>query len=635
MGMSGASRDLALDNPRWSRPIHALFAEAAGAYPDKPAIVDAGGSLSYSELMQAADVIAGHLRTALIGPGALVGLCSEASGWSIAAILGILKVGAAYVPFDPSYPEKLLSFIRQDSAPSAMLLSRRQRDLSGSKGLWAGATLVIEDLLAEPPVVPFTGDAGDSADELAYVMYTSGSTGRPKGVMIPHRAIARLVIDNDFARFGDDEVFLQQAPLAFDASTFEIWGALLNGGTLAIPGFGRASLDDIARAIRQFNVTTLWLTAGLFHLMVDHRLEALRPLRQLLAGGDVLSASHVRKLRKALPDCRLINGYGPTENTTFTTCYTVRDEPAAFGDRVPIGIPIAGTTIHILDENQRRVPDGEDGELYTGGAGLAHGYLNRPDLTADRFIDDPFDDQPGGRLYRTGDRVRRRADGNLEFLGRIDRQIKINGKRVELDEIEATVRRSGLVGDVATFVRESPDEHRSIALCTTPNGTGDLTVEKLRRFIAAELPDYMMPAQIRILARLPLSPTGKLDRSALAETIRRDETISVAPVGQLARKVHDAWKSALGTDAFGIDDNFFDLGGTSLQLVGIHAALQETLGRVLPLVELFAYPTVRTLARWLEQGPQSSHVSNRQQDSASKRNAALVNARRARERNLS
>ena len=635
MGKSGECRDLRLGNPRWARSIHALFTETANAYSEKTAIIDAGGQLSYRELMQASDVIAGHLRAALIGPGALVGLCSEASAWSIAAILGILKVGAAYVPFDPSYPEKLLSFIRQDSAPSAMLLSRRQRDLSGSKGLWAGATLVIEDLLAEPPIDPFTGDAEVNADELAYVMYTSGSTGRPKGVMIPHRAIARLVIDNDYARFADDEVFLQQAPLAFDASTFEIWGALLNGGTLAIPGFGRASLDDIARAIRQFHVTTLWLTAGLFHLMVDHRLEALRPLRQLLAGGDVLSAAHVRKLRQALPNCRLINGYGPTENTTFTTCYTVSDNADAFGDRVPIGTAIAGTSIHILDENLRRLPNGEEGELYAGGVGLAHGYLNRPDLTADRFIVDPFDDQLGGRLYRTGDRVRRRADGNLEFLGRIDRQIKINGKRVELDEIEATVRRSGLVGDVATFVRESPDEHRSIALCTTPNAAGDLTVDKLRRFIAAELPDYMMPAQIRILARLPLSPTGKLDRSALAETIRRDETISVAPVGQLARKVHDAWKSALGTDAFGIDDNFFDLGGTSLQLVGIHAALQETVGRVLPLVELFAYPTVRALARWLEQGNQFNDVSHKQQDAASRRNAALLQARRARERNLS
>ena len=635
MGMGGERRDLPLGNPRWTRPIHVLFAETVKAYPDKPAIIDAREGLSYRGLMQAAEVIASHLRASLIGPGALVGLCSEASAWSIAAILGILKVGAAYVPFDPSYPEKLLNFIRQDSAPSAMLLSRRQRDLSGSKGLWAGATLVIEDLLAEPQTEPFGGDAEVSADELAYVMYTSGSTGRPKGVMIPHRAIARLVIDNDYACFADDEVFLQQAPLAFDASTFEIWGALLNGGTLAIPGFGRASLDDIARAIRQFNVTTLWLTAGLFHLMVDHRLEALRPLRQLLAGGDVLSTSHVRKLRKALPGCRLINGYGPTENTTFTTCYTVSDHADAFGDRVPIGTAIAGTSIHVLDEKLHRLPDGEEGELYAGGVGLAHGYLNRPDLTAERFIDDPFDDQRGGRLYRTGDRVRRRADGNLEFLGRIDRQIKINGKRVELDEIEATVRRSGLVGDVATFVRESPDEHRSIALCTTPNGTGDLSVDKLRRFIAAELPDYMMPAQIRILARLPLSPTGKLDRSALAETIRRDETISVAPVGQLARKVHDAWKSALGTDAFGIDDNFFDLGGTSLQLVGIHAALQETVGRVLPLVELFAYPTVRTLARWLEQGNQFNEVSHKQQDSASRRNAALLQARRARERNLS
>jgi aspartate racemase len=517
-----------------------------------------------------------------------------------------------------------------------MLLSRHQHDLSRPPPESPVAILVIEDLLDLPAPSGFMpGDVADT-ETPAYVMYTSGSTGRPKGVMVPHRAIIRLVRDADYAAFGPDEVFLQQAPLAFDASTFEIWGALLNGATLALPPGGRASLDNIADAIHRFGVTTLWLTAGLFHLMVEHRLEALRPLRQLLAGGDVLSAAHVAKVRAALPACRLINGYGPTENTTFTCCYTVPAAIDAAHGSIPIGKAINGTSIHILDEFARPVADGDSGELYVGGLGLALGYLNRPDLTAEKFVSNPLDGAPSGTLYRTGDRVRRRPDGNLEFLGRVDRQVKINGKRIELDEIEATVRRSGLVRDAVTAVGDAPNGARAIALFVTMRDTSDTSVEPLRRFIAEELPDFMMPGRIEVLAELPLSPAGKLDRSKLVSASPRPAAVATgARLGDTARTVHAAWQQALGVDAIDIDDNFFDLGGTSLQLVGMHVGLQNAIGRSLPLVELFSHPTVRTLAHWLDQDASPKPPSNIQQEMAAKRNASLARARLARGTNLS
>lgn len=620
---------------RGPSPVHELFMQAARRYSEKTALIYDGGSLSYGELAARAARIAAHLAARSIGRGELVGLCSESSPGAIASLLAILQVGAAYVPFDPSYPENTLNFIRQDSAPAIMLLSRAQYALRKDEASWTGAALIIEDLLDHAASDGYSGDAAVTPEDLAYVMYTSGSTGRPKGVMVPHRAIARLVTNTTYAGFAEDEVFLQQAPLAFDASTFEIWGALLNGGTLALPPGGRASLDDIAQAIDRFGVTTLWLTAGLFHLMVDHRLDALKPLRQLLSGGDVLSPEHVRRMREAAPDCRLINGYGPTENTTFTCCYTVPADPAAYIDSVPIGTAIAGTTIYVLDEAGSPVTDGETGELHVGGLGLSLGYLNRPELNAEKFIRDPFDARGLARLYRTGDRVRRRPDGNLEFLGRADRQIKINGKRVELDEIEATARRSGLVADVASMVMKSATGAARIALFATANRPDDTGTDALRRFLAAELPDYMMPGYLEILPELPLSPTGKLDRLALARRAERPTPGTVMPPGDAAQKIVAAWQQALGTAAFGPDDNFFDLGGTSLQLMSVHAALENAFGRTLPLVELFSYSTVRALVRWLEQPAARIAESPPHRDIATKRNALLSRARLSRGIHLS
>ncbi len=614
-----------------------MFAASARRFGDRTAVVCADRRITYRELDSAATGIARRLRHAGLRRGQIVALVAQRSVEAIAAILGILKAGGAYLPLDISYPAELLRAIHQDSGSRLTVVQRalsRDADIprfQDSEALYIEADLTLTGgdatptgiALAEPPV---------GAEDLAYVMYTSGSTGRPKGVLIPHRGVVRLVVGCDFAALGPDEVILHLAPLSFDASTFEIWGALLNGGSLAVIPAPHPSLDDIAAAVRSNGVTTMWLTAGLFHLMVERRLSGLTSLRQLLAGGDVLSPPHVVKALEALPGCRIVNGYGPTENTTFTCCYAIpRDHSAQ--EPVPIGTAIGGTTVHILDEAMQPVPDGEDGELYTGGAGVALGYLNRPEMTAERFVADPL--QPAFRLYRTGDRVRRRPDGNIEFLGRVDRQVKIAGKRVELDEVEAALRRIEAIRDAAAISRVDDTGHRSIAAFVTPREGHNVSAAQLRARLRAVVPAYMIPAEITVLDSLPLSPVGKVDRTRLAALA------SPAPAPRpaaAANRTQDillgVWRRILGADAVGLDDNFFDIGGTSLQLIAAHAEIAEAFPIRLAPVDLFEHPTIRTLAARIDGADASRHALFAADERARRRGASLARARSALNRAL-
>ena len=579
--------------------IPEAFAATLSSSPDRPAVVGDGEGLSYTDLSDRANRVAAQLRTRGIGPGARVGLYSNRSADAIAGILGVLKAGAAYVPFDTAYPTKLLSYIYADAAPALMLV---QESLLGGEEFWHGEMLPLKGAAAgSGRLAPGASPAGDDP---AYVMYTSGSTGRPKGVVVPHRAVLRLVLGNDFAAMGADEVILQLAPLSFDASTFEIWAALLNGGRLAVLSDPYPSFEDIGAAIARHGASTLWLTAGLFHLMVEHNLQGLAPLRQLLAGGDVLSPPHVVRALRALPGCRLINGYGPTENTTFSCCYEIpRDYSGA--DPVPIGRAIRQTEALVLDEQRQIAAEGEAGELYVGGAGLALGYWNRPELTAQAFIPHPFDTRPGAQLYRTGDRVRRRADGNLEFLGRADRQVKINGKRVELDEIEAQLRATQLVAEAAV-VCPGAGEQRQIAAFVTASGAAPLNIAALRTALRAELPDFMMPVTITQLPSLPLTPSGKLDRNRLPHSVPGTESVrGRAPANETEAALLEIWRQVLGTHAVGVDDNFFDLGGTSLKLMQIHASMRRSLASDVTIIEMFQYPRISALAERVRHGAAS------------------------------
>ncbi len=443
------------------RCIHELFEEQVRRTPDAVAVVFENQQLTYRELNCRANQLGHYLQSLGVGPEVLVGICVERSLEMIVGLLGILKAGGAYLPLDFAYPQERLSFMLDESGVRVLLTQAHLREhLSAHRG----ETVALDD---EPTTIVNEADEDPSTqttpENLAYVMYTSGSTGKPKGVCVRHRGVIRLVTDTNYASFDSDEVFLQFAPLSFDASTFEIWGALLNGARLVLMPPGSASLAELGATVKQNRVTTLWLTAGLFHQMAEEELESLSGLHQLLAGGDVLSVLSVEKIARDLGDCQLINGYGPTENTTFTCCYRVKTGEH-FDNGVPIGFPISNTAVYILDEEMRPVSPGEQGELYCAGDGLARGYLNDAALTAERFVPNSFTIDAGGRLYRTGDIVRQLTDGTIEFIGRLDQQVKIRGHRIELGEIEAALAQHPAVRESVVVTRDdAPGGKRLVA----------------------------------------------------------------------------------------------------------------------------------------------------------------------------
>ncbi|MBV9109166.1 MAG: amino acid adenylation domain-containing protein, partial [Gemmatimonadetes bacterium] len=438
--------------------IHARFAQVAAAYGDHVAVAWDGGAMTYAELDARANRIANRLVAMGVRADEPVALLAERSPEMVAAILGILKAGGAYVAIPPKYPRSRVAMMLADCGARIAIA---EPGLAGMPGDVAVLRLDAAEVAREADTAP---EISVSPDNAAYVVYTSGSTGRPKGVVVPHRAVLRLAVGNDFAETRAGETWLQLAPVAFDASTLELWAPLLNGGRIAQYPATAPDPAELGAFIRRHGVTSAWLTAGLFHQLVDAAPDALAGLRQLLAGGDVLSAPHVGRVLRAHPRLRLINGYGPTENTTFSCCRTV---VAADVERasIPIGQPIANSTAYVLDRWMEPVPADVPGELFVGGDGLARGYLGAPRLTAERYVPHPFSAEPGARLYRTGDRVRRRPDGTIEFLGRIDEQVKIRGYRVEPGEVEAALKAHPAVRDAAVVARadESDGEMNLVA----------------------------------------------------------------------------------------------------------------------------------------------------------------------------
>lgn len=601
-----------------------LFEARAAATPDAIAVSFADEALTYRQLDERANRLAHRLIRHGVTGGAFVGVCLERCPEVIVGLLGVLKAGGAYAPLDPAYPDERLAFMLGDTAARVVLAHRLT---IGRLTPLAGRTAILAldadtDFAEESPARPARELAGD---DLAYVMYTSGSTGQPKGVLVRQRGVTRLVRGADYCAFGPDEVFLLHSPLTFDATTFEIWGPLLNGGRLAVLPPGPPAPDVLADAIRRHGVTTLWLTAGLFHLMVEQRPEALAGVRQLVAGGDVLSPAHVRRALDARGAGVLVNGYGPTETTTFACCFRMTPgfDPAG---GVPIGKPIAATTIRILDEQTRPVAPGEPGELYIGGDGVAAGYLNRPELTRERFVPDPLD--PAATLYRTGDRVRLRPDGNVEFLGRLDGQVKIAGHRIEPEEVEAALHQHPAVRQAVVTARALPSgEKQLVAYVVADSAT--FSPGELKRNLESRLPRHLVPAQVVRLDRLPLTLNGKVDRAALpppehAPTPTAAPAVAEGRDGELAA----IWARVLGRPV-GPEDNFFDLGGTSLQLLEVHALLTRSLGRDVPLVALFEYPTVRSLARHLFATAEVDSAVAATRDRARRQQEALLRRRRS------
>ncbi len=565
-----------------------LFDQQAAARPEAVALRQGERLLRYGELRQQALALAGRMQQLGVQSGAVVALLAPRSVELVVATLASLYCGAAYLPLDTHASRERIAFMLQDGGVQLLCLHPDCQPLAP-----AAAQSLLLDTTA------FSGPAASPtpllAEQPAYVMYTSGSTGQPKGCVVSQRNVVRLVRNSDFLPFGPDLRILQTGSPAFDAATLEVWGALLNGGELVLVEEGTLLDARLLRAaLERYAVNTLWLTSALFNQLCDADASLFAPLRHLLVGGDVLSPRHIERARAANPQLTLINGYGPTENTTFSATYTI-DAPVA--ERIPIGRPIANSTAYVLDGHGELLPPGAYGELCVGGDGVAIGYLNRPELTQERFAADPF--RAGGRLYRTGDIARWRPDGRLDLLGRNDFQVKIRGFRVELGEIESAIAAAHpTISDVVVVAHDSPGGKQLHAFYVA---AAEIDPAALRASLSA-LPSYMVPSYYLRLERMPLTINGKLDRRALpiAESLARQVAPSVVePRSGTEQRVAEICREVLGIDAIGIHDNFFEAGANSLNLIAINNRLKEAFSRDIPLAVLFEYTSVARLAEYL------------------------------------
>ncbi|HET7232983.1 MAG TPA: amino acid adenylation domain-containing protein, partial [Longimicrobium sp.] len=610
--------DARAEEARWNRTargyprdstIHAQFAAAARARPGAVALAWDGGEMTYGELDARSSRLANHLVRRGVRPDEPVAVLLRRSPEMVVAFLAILKAGGAYVPLNPQYPAGRTALMLADSGARLLITDTGRGTGDGGRetGGWTadepGTVLLDGDAAAiggEPTDAP---RVEVSARNAAYVIYTSGSTGTPKGVVVPHRAVLRLVMGADYARLGPGETWLQMVPASFDVSTLEIWGPLLNGARIALYPPETPEPARLGAFIRRHGVTSAWLTSAVFHQVVDHDVGALAGLRQVLSGGDVVSAAHARRVLDACPGVRLVNGYGPTENTTFSTCRTVtRDDAARVS--IPIGTPIANSTAYVLDARMRPVPATVPGELYVGGDGVARGYLNAPALTAERFVPDPFA-ADGSRLYRTGDRARRRDDGTLEFMGRIDQQVKIRGHRTEPGEVEAVLGRHRAVASAVVTVRDDGAGGRRLVayVVPAPGARKDELPGALRAYARGVLPEHMVPSAVVVMEALPVTPNGKVDRRALpAPPPPRAGAAAAPPRTETERRLAVMWAGLLGRERVGIHESFFEMGGHSLLAVQMAARVREDFGVEISVPQVLDEDSVARLAALVDAG---------------------------------
>ncbi len=647
--------------------IHQLFEAIAAQKPNAIAVRYADRQFTYQELNNGSNQLGHYLRKMGVGCETLVGVCMEPSPVMVACLLGILKAGGAYIPLDPTYPSERLQFMLEDAGVSILLTQQdfelgttgedsqinslkeqtksiqnqippAPRELNSvassgfplkkgdGRGIKGGAkiqNLKVVCLERDWEAIAHYSEENLSnqttADNLAYVVYTSGSTGTPKGVAVPHRAVNRLVCNTNYITWEPEDKVAQCSNISFDAATFEIWGALLNGAQLI--GINRdviLSPQDFAQEIRQQQISVLFLTTALFNSLAREVPSAFSSLRYLLFGGEAVDVRWVKEVHKGAPE-HLLHVYGPTENTTFTCWYEVQDVP----DRsIPIGRAIANTQIYLLDPHLKPVPIGVIGEIYIGGDGLARGYLNRPDLTNERFISNPFCGKnalvgagsieiPIGKqtilkspplLYKTGDLARYLPDGNLEFIGRSDDQVKIRGFRIELGEISTVLNQHPAVQEAVVVVREDISGDRRLVAYIVANQEQNLIASELQSFLKTKLPSSMLPAAFVVLESLPLTPNGKVDRQKLPPpdftTVGLPE-IKSFPRTSVEAQLVQIWTEILGQQV-GISDNFFELGGHSLLATQLVSRIRDRFGVQMPLRNIFETPTIAALAQYIE-----------------------------------
>ncbi|WP_267879703.1 non-ribosomal peptide synthetase [Caldalkalibacillus mannanilyticus] len=592
-----------IEYPR-EKSIVELFEEQVRKYPNACAVQSSDSQLSYADLHERSNDLAYYLQQKGIAKEEPIAILADRSPETIVGILAILKAGGAYVPIDPAYPAQRIEYILQDCGSNLLLYMKKHHELSFHHG---GDWICLDEWMPS--------QLNDKADrnwrteqqkgtqdglgqigprEAAYIMYTSGSTGLPKGVIVEHRNVVRLVKNTNYIQLDEKTRILQTGSMVFDASTFEIWGALLNGGQLHLVE-QMVILDGkkLQQVIEEQKINVMWLTSPLFTQLVEQNQELFHGLDVLLVGGDVLSVPHIRRIKNSYPQLKILNGYGPTENTTFSTYYEIEHKAYT---TIPIGKPIQHSTAYVVDSELKLLPIGVAGELCVGGDGVARGYLHQERLTKEKFIDSPY--KQGERWYRTGDLARRLSDGTLEYLGRIDEQVKIRGYRIEPSEISRQILQHPNVKEVVVLVREEMTGEKE--LCAYLAGDNTLTSEKIRKYVEERLPDYMIPSTFTFLDKLPLTLNGKVDRNALPEPDRTSvrKRDYAPPQNQIQELLSQIWSDVLGVSEVGILDNFFELGGDSIKALQIVTRLNQKQYQV-EVKHLFAHPTVEGLAPFI------------------------------------
>ncbi len=594
--------------------IHELFEIQVEKTPDNIAVAFDNAHITYRELNARSNQLAHYLIDREAGPDRLVGLCMKRSIDMVVGLLGILKAGCAYVPIDPDFPGTRIQYLIEDAGIRDIIIH------SSLKGCLPSNAIAEEDSAPEAgfALVPFSPDttgskallenysdgnpasekSGVTSDHLAYVVYTSGSTGQPKGVCVPHKGVARLVINNAYIKINNGDRMAQMSTITFDAATFEIWGALLNGGKLVIiPREDMLSPDHFRKKIVDEQIDICFITTALFNQMVEADPEIFKTLRYLLFGGEACNPNYVRELLLNGAPEKLLHVYGPTENTTFSSWFEVNH----VSDRqtsIPIGKPISNTSLYVLDSQLNPVPAGIPGELYIGGPGLARGYLNRLTLTNEKFIPNPFSDHPASRLYKTGDLAYYLLDGNIEFLGRADLQVKVRGYRVELEEIKNTLKSIESVQDCTVVIREfQNDDKRIVAYIIPEKDREEIRISHIRSSLKKVLPDFMLPSHYVLIERFPLTSNGKIDHNALPDPNgEKDGENFTLPSTTVENQLIEIWKSVLKIKTIGINDNFIELGGNSILAMKLIFQINEILGIHLPIKVLFENLKISELA---------------------------------------
>ncbi|HEX7273273.1 MAG TPA: amino acid adenylation domain-containing protein [Casimicrobiaceae bacterium] len=580
--------------------LHELFEAQVRRTPEATALVFENERMSYAELNARTNRLAHYLRTLGVGPEKPVAIAVERSPELLIGLLAILKAGGAYVPLDPTYPSERLGFMLMDARALVLLTHERLRERLPAHGAYTVYLDALAESLASLPEVDPPRSV--TAENLAYVIYTSGSTGQPKGVMVEHRSVVNYLtwIGRIFPLEPSDRV-LHKTPISFDAAAEEIFFPLVNGAAVVIAGAKtHRSVTEMIAALREERISVLQVVPSLLGALLDQDgFRACDSLRLVLCGADVLPTDLARRLREQ-SSAELVNLYGPTE-TTISSTYC-RYRPEIDSASVPIGIPIANTRTMVLDRAGQLVPVGVPGELWIGGDGVARGYLNRPELTEERFVAEPSGSSPKARLYRTGDRVRRTADGSLDFLGRDDRQVKIGGFRIELAEIDAALRQHEAIHEAVVLAREDRRGTRRLVAYTVPTPGRTVSARDLRRFLLSKLPEYMVPASFEFLEVMPLGTSGKIDRAALAAMPQAEPGVQerIDPRNAVEVQLMRIWERILDVSHIGMQDNFFALGGDSLAAVRVVDRIEQLFGRELPPDVLwYGDGTIESLAQAL------------------------------------